>query len=320
LSHLLTYLPLRDILALFLRTCRTFRAFFDLKEVWSKALIDPKDTFKSATAFSQFVRRLPETSIRKFTIDFNVFGIEGAVELADLLIRRKHWELHSLHIVGRKLSHASLNLILRRLWSGAFKVLSVHDMSVNKLDANQVTKAVVSHAPNVEKLRFDGSLDLESLESLSGLRSGGLVMSDNRITHLSFLGAWRSAIHWGELRCFGTWFPNLERLYVACIVSSPYWVETLGVDGSVDSLRTPTAEEIHWLSIPRLRSFSVEHLGELDIQTVSNPPENVHAAYLWAMVEGSKDTLERLEIGPPRSEVESKKGEHHLKHPNSTRY
>ncbi|KAF8250594.1 hypothetical protein K440DRAFT_639113 [Wilcoxina mikolae CBS 423.85] len=309
IANVLRYLPLKDVLTLLLGTCRSLRALFGHMNIWSNVTIDSRGGSFGVGGFRRLLRRLPETSIRKLTIDTTPVDMKKAQDILEVLVHKKQWNITSLHIVGKKATQQMLTLIIRRLWSESIKVLSVHDVPT-ATDGNLVTKCIVSYLPNLKRLRLEGTLDTLSLKQLSGLRAGperARTLGDNRITHLSFAGP-KSTMDWENIATFGELFPELEELFVACIPGSgegKKWEKKWGIpqtgaskSGAASGInyRHPTPAEINWTPMLRLRYFAVEHIAEPISKKEAKVQENIHTAYLWALINGSKDTLERLEI------------------------
>jgi hypothetical protein len=73
--------------------------------------------------------------------------------------------------------------------------------------------------------------------------------------------------------------------------------------------RTPLREEIKFIPIQRLRSLAIEHFEEAGDKKLAKSQEKVHMAHFWTLIEGCKDSLQRLEIGPADERFfETKKG------------
>jgi len=290
--------------------------------------IDPRGGSFGVGGLRRLLRLLPETSIRKLTFDTTSVDMKKAQDILEVLVHKKQWNIASLHIVGKKATQQMLSLIIRRIWSESIKVLSVHDVPT-ATDGNLVTKCIVSHMPNLKRLRLEGSLDTLSLKQLSGLRGGperARSLGDNRITHLSFAGP-KSTMDWETIATFGELFPELEELFIACIPGSSEgrkWERKWGLiqtsaskSGSGSeaaagratstriNYRHPTPAQIGWIPMLRLRYFGVEHIAEPTCKKEAKGQENIHTAYLWALILGSKDTLERLEINRGEEKIPS---------------
>jgi hypothetical protein len=72
----------------------------------------------------------------------------------------------------------------------------------------------------------------------------------------------------------------------------------LDPESLVLTYRTPIPVEIQCIPIQRLHSLIIEHFGEVGDKKLAKSQEKIHMAYFWALVEGCKDSLRRLEIGP----------------------
>ncbi|CCX05323.1 Protein of unknown function [Pyronema omphalodes CBS 100304] len=190
--------------------------------------------------------------------------------------------------------------ICRRLWVASLTILSLTDLPA-ALDGNKALKSVLPYAPNLKKLRIDGQLDEYSLIRLSGLRRYGrfdeTILGNNGLTHLSLTG--KFCIEWDSLAKFDTWYPELEFLQIGTIIRGDlekwdkYRIEVLGGDFMY---RHPDPGEIPCFNMQKLRFFVVDNIGEATAKKEVKLQENVHAAYLWALINGSWSTLEHIEI------------------------
>lgn len=295
-------------------------------------VIEPKVPMFSSNGFLRFLRSLPETSIRYF--GFDTAACEPVVlnEVVDLMLKKKHFGMVSLHLVGKKLSHAMVLNALRRLWSESLTTFSLTEVTNSKLDSEAVIKAFLPLMPNLRRLRLEGGIwntkELKVLSCIRGqLRSvdQNKLIGDNRLTHLSFVGK-NTAICWDNLKNFGKWFPELEELFINCIYADePSWAEKYaigivpaaeinevlaGIEYAARKYRTLTDGDISWHAMSRLRYFGCDHVGDGTNKKHVKIFEDIHAAHIWNLIRGSNKTLERLEIS---------RGEEHFKYERGAR-
>lgn len=101
---------------------------------------------------------------------------------------------------------------------------------------------------------------------------------------------------------FGEWFPHLEALFTHTILGeSEKWRLKYGTiledDSTTFTCKHPEPEEMGWKAMIGLKSFGVEILCDTKAaREFVCTYENVHTAFLWALVKGSADSLRRLEL------------------------
>lgn len=286
--------------------------------LWGQMVIEPKIPTFTSTGFLRFLRSLPETSIRYFNFDTAACEPTILSEVVDLMLKKKHFGMVSLHLVGKKLSYAMVLNALKRLWSENLTTFSLTEVTNSKLDSEAVIKAFLPLMPNLRRLRLEGGIwkskELKLLSCIHGqLRNAdqNKLIGDNRLTHLSFVGR-HTAICWDDIKNFGKWFPELEELFINCIYADePSWVEKYaigavletelnealaGIEYAAKKYRTLSNEDISWHAITRLRYFGCDHIGDGANKKHVKVFEDIHAAYIWSLIKGSNTTLERLEI------------------------
>lgn len=180
-----------------MNTCKSLRALFGDARIWSDVVFDSRGSFVKFDVFKLFLRRLPEGSIRKLTIDSNLIEPAKVSDLMEILMHTKQWRITSIHAVGKKLNSTMLTKIVKGLWSEDIKVLSIHDVIVSKMDVVTAAKCCLNMT-GLNKIRMEGDVHLLALKTLAGQRpdSGGIA-GNNSITHLSFCV--RSALTWDNI-------------------------------------------------------------------------------------------------------------------------
>ena len=306
MANIISFLPFKSVLTMTHSVCRTFYLMAGHSQLWARIPIEthPDEHGISLQGFLRFLKWLPESCMRMFTFDAAFFDHTVAQDVLDVLTRTKQFNIHSLHIVGKKATHVTAQTVVRRLWAEKITTLSVTDVIQSKFDVESLIKMTMSFLPNLQRLRMEGLVRREALFELSALRrqfkteTGDPILGDNRLTHLSFTGK-NGVLAWDDIKNFGKWFPELESFFVSCITGSDPWEEKYALPPSPESslkYRHPTSFDIGWIPITRLKFFGVEHIGEPLQKSKTKAQENIHSAYLWALIHGSDSTLERLEI------------------------
>jgi hypothetical protein len=54
------------------------------------------------------------------------------------------------------------------------------------------------------------------------------ILGSNRLTHLSLVGD-RATVDWDTFGCFGSWFPELEQLYLFAVLGCERWVDDFAI-------------------------------------------------------------------------------------------
>lgn len=317
LIHIISFLPIGCALTFILSICKSFRALMSEPSLWSQRVIEPRTSTFSSNGFIRFLRSIPETSIRYFSFDTLQCEPTALGDIVDLMLKKKHFGMLSLHLAGRKLSHAMILSALKRLWSENLATFSLTEVTNSKMDPEIVNKAFLPLMPNLRRLRLEGGVwkvkELKMMSCIHGqLRNAGgsRLIGDNRLTHLSFVGK-NTAICWDDLKNFGKWFSELEELFINCVYADePTWFEKyadgpataeinhllVGTEYASKKYRTPTNADIAWHSMSRLRYFGCENIGDGQNKKCVKLFEDIHAAHIWSLIKGSNRTLERLEI------------------------
>lgn len=286
--------------------------------LWGQVVIEPKLPTFSSNGFLRFLRALPETSIRYFTFDTAACEPSILNEVVDVMLKKKHFGMVSLHLLGKKLSHTMVLNTLKRLWCENIIIFSLTDVTASKLDSEIVIRGFMPLMPNLRRLRLEGGVwktkELKVLSCIHGqLRNvdSNKLIGDNRLTHLSFTGK-NTAICWDDLKYFGKWFPELEELFISCIYADESsWVEKytigtvpttevgeslVGIEHANKRYRQLNNDDISWHAMPRLKYFGCDHIGDVSKKKHVKVFEDIHATHIWSLIKGSNHTLERLEI------------------------
>lgn len=318
LLHIVSFLPQGAALSLILTVCKSLRALMSESSLWGRVVIEPKIPTFSSNGFLRFLRALPESSIRYFTFDTAACEPSILNEVVDVMLKKKHFGMVSLHLLGKKLSHAMVLNTLKRLWSENLTIFSLTDVTASKLDSEIVIKAFMPLMPNLRRLRLEGGVwktkELKVLSCIHGqLRNvdSNKLIGDNRLTHLSFIGK-NTAICWDDLKYFGKWFPELEELFISCIYADEAsWVEKYaigtvpvtevgealaGIEHANKRYRQLNYDDISWHAMARLKYFGCDHIGDVSKKKNVKVFEDIHATHIWSLIKGSNHTLERLEI------------------------
>jgi hypothetical protein len=322
----MSYLPMADVLTFILSVCKSLRHLMDVPALWAHVEIEPGNHAFDGRRFVRLLRAIPASSVRFLALDTSWCEVSILGEVVDTILRRKQFELSSLHLSGKKLTSTSVGNVVRRLWAENITTFSLTDVVSSRIDLDGFVRTSLPLMVGITKLRLEGGQwRTQLLGGLSCATSrstthGHRAVSDNRLTHLSLVGK-NTGVYWDDLVSFGELFPELEELFISYLLaddmqwfknygnrsvsdhaSSPLPSPTTQTSGSshkyatVAVLRDAYGNSIEWTRMTRLRYFGCDGIGEPSAKRGVKAFEDVHSAYIWGFLGHHAGALARVEL------------------------